>query len=165
MAYLVLESDSGVTPKSLRDYLRRRLPEYMLPSAFVRLEAFPLTPNGKIDRAALPAPDPANTLHDELSADPPTPTQQQVLAILMALLGREKIGLKDDFFLLGGHSLLGAQLIARLRETFRVELALRTIFDAPTVAALAEEIERLAVKGRTPEEGGSDQTPDTGVPL
>ena len=165
LAYLVLESDSGVTPKSLRDYLRRRLPEYMLPSAFVRLEAFPLTPNGKIDRAALPAPDPANTLHDELSADPPTPTQQQVLAILMALLGREKIGLKDDFFLLGGHSLLGAQLIARLRETFRVELALRTIFDAPTVAALAEEIERLAVKGRTPEEGGSDQTPDTGVPL
>ena len=165
LAYLVLKSESGVTPKSLRDYLRRRLPEYMLPSAFVRLEAFPLTPNGKIDRAALPAPDPANTLHDELSADPPTPTQQQVLAILMALLGREKIGLKDDFFLLGGHSLLGAQLIARLRETFRVELALRTIFDAPTVVALAEEIERLAVKGRTPKEGGSDQTPDTGVPL
>jgi acyl carrier protein len=126
----------------------------MLPNAFVRLEAFPLTPNGKIDRAALPAPDPANTLHDELSEDPPTPIQQRVLEILRALLGREKIGLKDDFFLLGGHSLLGAQLIARLRDTFRVELALRTIFDAPTVVALAAEIERLAANGRMAKEGG-----------
>ena len=146
VAYLVLEPNTGVTPKSLRDYLRCRLPEYMLPSAFVRLEAFPPTANGKIDRAALPAPDAANTLRDELSADLPTPTQQRVLEILTALLGREKIGLKDDFFLLGGHSLLAAQLIARLRETFRVELALRTVFDAPTVVALAEEIERLAAK-------------------
>jgi amino acid adenylation domain-containing protein len=146
VAYLVLEPNTGVTPKSLRDYLRCRLPEYMLPSAFVRLEAFPPTANGKIDRAALPAPDAANTLRDELSADLPTPTQQRVLEILTALLGREKIALKDDFFLLGGHSLLAAQLIARLRETFRVELALRTVFDAPTVVALAEEIERLAAK-------------------
>jgi amino acid adenylation domain-containing protein len=154
VAYLVLESDSGVTPKSLRDYLRCCLPEYMLPNAFVRLEAFPLMSNGKIDRAALPAPDPANTLHDELSEDPPTPIQQRVLEILRALLGSEKIGLKDDFFLLGGHSLLGAQLIARLRETFRVELALRTIFDAPTVVALAEEIERLGANGRMSKEGG-----------
>lgn len=148
VAYLVLEPDSGATPKSLRDYLRSGLPEYMLPSVFVRLEAFPLTPNGKVDRAALPTPDPANILHDELSADSPTPTQQRVFEILTALLGHEKIGLQDDFFLLGGHSLLGAQLIARLREAFRVELALRTVFDAPTVVALAEEIERLAAKRR-----------------
>jgi len=146
VAYLVLEPQSGVTAKSLTDYLRCRLPEYMLPSAFVRLEAFPLTPNAKIDRAALPAPDLANTLYDELSGDSPTPTQQRVLEILTALLGREKIGLKDDFFLLGGHSLLAAQLIARLRETFRVELALRTVFDAPTVVALAEEIDRLTTR-------------------
>jgi acyl carrier protein len=118
----------------------------MLPSAFVRVEAFPLTPNGKIDRAALPAPDPANTFHDEVSADPPTPIQRRVIEILTALLGHDKIGLEDDFFLLGGHSLLGAQLIARLREAFRVQLALRTVFDAPTVMALAEEIERLAAK-------------------
>jgi acyl carrier protein len=146
VAYLVLEPDSGVSPQSLRGYLRRRLPEYMLPSAFVRLEAFPLTPNGKIDRTGLPAPDPANTLRDELLAGRPTPTQQRVIEILTALLGHQNIGLKDDFFLLGGHSLLGAQLISRLRETFRVELALRTVFDAPTVVALAEEIERLAAK-------------------
>jgi len=148
VAYLVLGPDCGVRPKSLRDYLRRSLPEYMLPSAFVRLEAFPVTPNGKIDRVALPTPDPANTLHDECSADLPTPTQQRIIEILTALLGHEKIGLNDDFFLLGGHSLMGAQLIARLRETFGVELALRTVFDAPTVVALVEEIERLAAKTR-----------------
>src|SRR5215470_9943609 len=106
VAYLVLEPDSDVTPKTLRTHLRSRLPEYMLPSTFVRLEAFPLTPNGKIDRVALPAPDPANTLHEELSEDPPTLTQQRVIEILAALLGHGKIGLRDDFFLLGGHSLL-----------------------------------------------------------
>jgi acyl carrier protein len=150
VAYLVLEPDCGVTPKSLRDCLRRRLPEYMLPSAFVCLEAFPLTTNGKIDLAALPAPDPANTLHEELPEDPPTPTQQRVIEILQTLLGHEEIGLKDDFFLLGGHSLLGGQLIARLRETFRVELALRTVFDAPTVIGLAKEVERLTAQRGNP---------------
>jgi len=146
VAYLVLKPNSSVTPKSLRAHLRRRLPEYMLPGTFVRLEAFPLTLNGKIDRAALPAPAPANTLYDTLSAAAPTATEQRIIEILTALLGHKKIGLEDDFFLLGGHSLLGAQLIAKLRETFRVELALRTVFDAPTVVALAEEIERLTAK-------------------
>ena len=146
VAYLVLGTDSVVTPKNLRAYLCRCLPEYMLPSVFVRLEALQLTPNGKIDRAALPEPNAANTLQEELSVDLPTPTQQRVVEILTVLLGHERIGLTDDFFLLGGHSLLGAQLIARLRETFRVELALRTVFDAPTVVALSQEIERLAAK-------------------
>jgi acyl carrier protein len=160
VAYLVLEPYSAVTSNSLRGYLRRFLPEYMLPSTFVCLEAFPLTPNGKIDREALPAPDPANTLHDELSADPPTQTQQRITEILMALLGGKKIGLKEDFFLLGGHSLLGAQLIAKLRETFRVELTLRTVFDAPTVAALAEEIEHLAAGEGTPKNGSRSRLLD-----
>ena len=146
VAYLVLEPNSSIAPKSLTAHLRRRLPEYMLPGTFVRLEAFPLTLNGKIDRAALPAPAPANTLYDTLSATAPTATQQRIIEILTALLGHKKIGLEDDFFLLGGHSLLGAQLIAKLRETFRVELALRTVFDAPTVVALAGEIERLTAK-------------------
>jgi len=166
VAYLVQEPDSCVTPKSLRGYLRRCLPEYMLPSAFVRLEAFPLTPNGKIDRVALPAPAPENTLHDTLSAAAPTPTQQRVIEILTALLGHQKIGLEDDFFLLGGHSLLGAQLIAKLRETFEVALVLRTVFDTPTVVALAEEIERLTAKpgdaqksGLSPVYSASDATP------
>lgn len=145
-AYLVLEPDSGVTLKTLRNYLRRSLPEYMIPSAFVCMDALPLTPNDKIDRARLPAPDPFNTLHDEFSADSPTPTEQSVIEILRALLGCEKIGLRDDFFLLGGHSLLAVQLIAKLRQAFRVDLTLRTVFDSPTVVALAEEIERLTAK-------------------
>lgn len=146
VAYVALDLAFGVTRKGLRGYLGRRLPEYMVPSVFVCLDAFPLTPNGKIDRAALPAPNPTNTLRDELYEETPTLTQQRVIEILTVLLGHEKIGLRDDFFLLGGHSLLGAQLIARLRETFQVELTLRTVFDAPTAAALAEEIERLAAK-------------------
>lgn len=150
VAYLVLEPNSEATLKSLRTYLRRYLPEYMVPSAFVRMEAFPMTPNGKIDRAVLPPPGPDNTIRDELTANPPTATQQRVLEILTALLGNKKIGLNDDFFMLGGHSLLGAQLIARLRETFRVELPLQTVFVAPTVVALAEEIERLTAKPETP---------------
>jgi len=127
----------------------------MLPNAFICLEAFPMTPNGKIDLAALPAPDPPNTLREELSEDRPTPIQQRVTEILKALLGHEEIGVKDDFFLLGGHSLLGAQLIARLRETFRVELALRTVFDAPTVIGLAKEVERLVAQRGDPSKTGA----------
>jgi amino acid adenylation domain-containing protein len=150
-AYLALKPESGLTHTVLRDYLRDYLPEYMLPAAFVRLDAFPLTPHGKIDRAALPAPDPGNTIQDEISAGPRTGTQQRVIEILTQLLGLKKIGLNDNFFLLGGHSLLGAQLIARLREAFGVELPLRSVFDAPTVAALAEEIELLTANRETPE--------------
>jgi acyl-CoA synthetase (AMP-forming)/AMP-acid ligase II/acyl carrier protein len=146
VAYLVMKPGSSVTPKDLRSFLRHRLPEYMLPSVFVQVESFPLLSIGKIDRTALPAPDPANTLQDEVPADQPTPTQQRVIEILSALLGHKKIGLRDNFFRLGGHSLLGAQLITKLRETFRVELALRTIFAAPTVVALSDEIERLSAK-------------------
>jgi len=144
VAYLVLEPNSDVAPESLIAHLSERLPEYMQPGAFVALEAFPLTANGKIDRAALPSPNSQNTLPAKLSAGPLTLTQKRIIEILRKLLGHDRIGLKDDFFLLGGHSLLGAQLIARLRETFRVELPLRTVFDAPTVMGLSAEIERLA---------------------
>jgi len=143
VAYLMLKPESDLTHTVLRDYLRAYLPEYMLPAAFVRLDAFPLTPHGKIDRAALPAPNPGNTLQGEISAGPRTRTQQRVIAILTQLLGLEKIGLKDNFFLLGGHSLLAAQLIARLREAFGVELTLRSLFDHPTVESISAETERL----------------------
>ena len=115
----------------------------MLPSAFVRLDAFPLTPHGKIDRTALPAPDTANTLQDEASAVPGTPTEQRIAELVTGVLG-EEISRDDNFFLLGRHSLMGAQLISRLREAFGVEITLRSLFDAPTVAGLSAEIERLA---------------------
>ena len=143
VAYVTLDPGSALTHSGLRDFLRSFLPEYMVPAAFVRLDAFPLTPHGKIDRAALPAPSPANMLQDEVSTVPSTDLERRVSAILEQLLGLEEIGPDDNFFLLGGHSLMGAQLIARIRTTFGVEVALQSLFEAPTVADLSAEIERL----------------------
>jgi amino acid adenylation domain-containing protein len=144
VAYVVLDTESDLTHTGLREFLRDFLPEYMLPAAFVRLDALPLTLHGKVDRAALPMPDSADTLQDEASACPRTGTEQRVAEVLGELLNLEEIGLDDNFFMLGGHSLLGAQLIARLRDAFGVEIPLRSLFEAPTVAALSAELERLA---------------------
>ena len=113
-----------------------------------------MTPNGKIDHAALPEPERVNTVADDVSESPATDTQRRIAEIVAGLLDRTDIGLEDNFFMLGGHSLLGAQLIARLRNTFGVEIGLRSLFTAPTVAALSVEIERLASKKealKTPE--------------
>jgi amino acid adenylation domain-containing protein len=147
VAYVVVESDAAATHSSLRDFLRSCLPEYMLPAAFVRIDSFPLTPHGKIDRTALPAPDPGNTLKDEAAAGLRTPTERQVGEILSDLLGLTEVGPDDNFFMLGGHSLLGAQLIARLRDAFGVEIGLQRLFEAPTVSALSAEVDRLARPG------------------
>jgi acyl carrier protein len=146
VGYLVLDTNSGLTHSELRDFLRGFLPEYMLPAVFVRLDAWPLTSNGKIDRAALPTPTWENTLQDDTPVRPYTATEQRVAEILGELLGLEEIDLDDNFFLLGGHSLLGAQLMARLRAAFGVEIGLRSLFEAPTVTALACEVDRLAAK-------------------
>jgi amino acid adenylation domain-containing protein len=135
----------GVVPgrDALVATLRRRLPDYMVPAVYVTLTALPVTTNGKVDRAALPAPDAANTLRDAAApVAPRTEVEAEVARILAALLDVEDVSVDDNFFLLGGHSLLGTQLIMRLRDAFGVELALRTLFDAPTVAELAAEIER-----------------------
>jgi len=142
VAYLVADGDAGLTHSDLREFLARSLPDYMLPSAFVRIDAFPLTAHGKVDRAALPVPDADNTLQDTVAEAPCTETERHVAEVLGELLKLEAIGLHDNFFLLGGHSLLGAQLIARLRELFGVEISLRTLFEAATVAALSAEIDR-----------------------
>jgi acyl carrier protein len=147
VAYLVLEKGADLTHSGLREYLRSSLPEYMLPSGFVRVDEFPLTSHGKIDRGALPVPDANNTLQD-LTADlPRTEIEQRVAEILGELLNLKEIDLDDNFFLLGGHSLLGAQLIARLRDAFGIEIGLRSLFEAPTVAALAAEVGRLSPGG------------------
>jgi len=122
--------------------LRRRLPDYMVPAVYVRLAALPVTTNGKVDRAALPTPDAANTLRDLDTVAPRSGVETEVAQIVATLLSVDNVGVDDNFFLLGGHSLLGTQLIMRLRDAFGVELALRTLFDAPTVAELAAEIER-----------------------
>ena len=142
VAYVVLAPGAHITVSALRETLRKHLPDYMIPAAFVQLEALPLTPNGKVDRAALPTPDGTNTLGDEIITAPSTVTEQRLHAIVTPLLGLEQVGIDDNFFLLGGTSLMGTQVIERSTEAFGVELPLRTLFERPTIRLLAAEIER-----------------------
>ena len=142
IAYVV-SSGTKLTRDALHDHLQTQLPDYMVPVAFVQLDSLPLNSSGKLDRAALPAPTAANTLADRVYVAPRTRVEERVVAILAELLGLEQVGVDDNFFFLGGHSLLGTQLIARIRNTFDVELSLRAVFDSPTAAELSDQIERL----------------------
>jgi len=143
--YLVPLRESHLTLSALRAFLRGRLPDYMVPATFVSLEKLPPTPNGKVDRMSLPAPDESNMLRDDAYAAPRTEMEKTVACMLERLLNLEHVDVEENFFSLGGHSLLGAQLIARLRDTFGIEMPLRVIFEAPTVADLATEIEALLI--------------------
>jgi acyl carrier protein len=145
VAYITPVPKAHATVGALRDALASHLPDYMIPAVFVVLEAQPLTPNGKVDRAALPAPDATNMLRDGDSAPPSTPAEERLVEIVASLLHMEQIGVDDNFFLLGGNSLMGTQLIVRTAETFGVDLPLRTLFEKPTVRQLAGEIERRIV--------------------
>jgi acyl carrier protein len=142
-AYVVLKQDADVNGADLRKRLQAHLPDYMIPNAFVALETFPLTTNGKVDRAALPIPDSTNSLKNGAASAETTRTEEALLAIVSALLKVNHINRNDNFFLLGGHSLLGAQLLAEIQRVFQVDLPLRTIFDYPTIAAISEEIDRV----------------------
>ncbi len=145
IGYFVALPESNPTANDLRDFLGASLPDYMIPAAFVRLGQLPITPNGKVDRTALPMPDDSNTLRDNAFTAPRTDMERTVAGILGRLLGLEKVDVQENFFALGGHSLLGAQLMARVRDTFGVEVPLRTLFEAPTVTELSAEIERVLV--------------------
>jgi amino acid adenylation domain-containing protein len=123
----------------LRAWLRERVPEPMVPAAFAVVDAFPLTPNGKVDRAALPEPDAVR--HSGDGATPETETEREMAAIWAAVLQQEEVFADDNFFDLGGHSLLATQLVMRVREAFSVELPLARIFEAPTVAALSAVVD------------------------
>ncbi|OCR00390.1 hypothetical protein BCD67_12815 [Oscillatoriales cyanobacterium USR001] len=127
----------------IRTYLEEQLPDYMVPSAIVMLDTLPLTPNGKVDRKALPAPDQNQLDLKEAYVPPRTPIEQVLAAMWAEVLGVERVGIYDNFFQLGGHSLLAIQLIGRVREAFQVEIALFALFEAPTVAGLAQTIESL----------------------
>jgi SAM-dependent methyltransferase/acyl carrier protein len=127
----------------LRDYLAEKLPDYMMPSAFVALDSMPLMPNGKIDRRALPTPEPSS-LNKEASFVPGrTPTEEALAKVWAETLGMERVSIHDNFFELGGHSLMVAQMVSRLRDLFSMELPVRTVFERPTVAELAEHIETI----------------------
>jgi len=142
VAYVALVPEARPTRDELRVRLAETLPDALIPTVFVRVEGFPLTPNGKRDLSALPDPSSGNMLTDA-PADPPTsPVQEQVAAILADLLHLPAVGVRENFFHLGGHSLLGAQMIARVSESLGVELSLRAVFDHPTVEDLSVEIER-----------------------
>ncbi|MHA7627475.1 amino acid adenylation domain-containing protein [Corallococcus sp. M7] len=147
VAYVVAAPDASLTGATLREHVRRELPEVMCPSAFVLLPALPLTPTGKVDRQALPAPELERPPSPE-DAAPRTATEQKLAGLWTELLGGT-VGLHEDWFALGGHSLLAARLLARVREVFGVELPLRTLFEAPTVASLAARIDG-GVRAPTP---------------
>jgi amino acid adenylation domain-containing protein len=143
IAYVVLADGVAVAEAALREALTRRLPEYMVPSVFVRLPALPLGPHGKIDRSALPEPDPSNTMRDDEVRGPTTQVEKVVCDLVEMLLKVPRLSVIDNFFLVGGHSLFGTQLIARLRDVFGVEMSLHDVFQAPTVERLSARVEEL----------------------
>jgi amino acid adenylation domain-containing protein len=143
IAYLVLRSREVLAVNDMRAFLKAKLPEYMLPTAFVALDVFPLTPNGKIDRYALPAPEQDQTGLAMSHVAPRSPIEEILAGIWANVLGLTQVGIHDSFFDLGGHSLLATQVISRIRNTFQVELSLRTLFEVPTVAGLAEQVQTI----------------------
>lgn len=154
VAYVVPSQKPVPTPSDLRHFLKTKLPEHMIPTAIALLETLPLTPNGKVDRRALPAVSFNQGERETAAQAPQTEIEQKLAMIWMRLLGLSQVGIHDNFFELGGHSLLATQLMSRIRDALQVELPLRSLFEAPTIAALAKQIEthrwagrRLAVSG------------------
>ena len=140
VAYVVTGNGHELPVEALHAHLNQRLPEYMAPSAFVYLDALPLTPSGKFDRNALPAPDQEQAYLQDAYTAPRTPVEEILTEVWAELLGLQQVGIQDDFFALGGHSLLATQLISRLETAVGVTLPLSRIFEARTVADLALEI-------------------------
>ncbi|CAG0992279.1 partial surfactin family lipopeptide synthetase A, partial [Myxococcaceae bacterium] len=137
--------DEGAFSEALRAYLSALLPVYMVPAAFVRLDALPLSGNGKIDRKALPAPDIAAQRESRYVA-PRNPAEEILAAIWQEVLGLERVGVEDDFFDLGGHSLVAVQVLSRVRAAFDVEVPLRRVFESSTIAQLALAVEECLIE-------------------
>ena len=140
VGYVVAEEGEAPSNRELREYLKQRMPEYMVPAAIVRLERIPLTGNGKVDRKALPAPEgrPEGMGYEA----PRTPVEEALAEIWAQVLRVDRVGIRDDFFELGGHSLLATRVMAQIRETLQVELPLRALFESSRLVELAERIER-----------------------
>jgi amino acid adenylation domain-containing protein len=147
-AYVVPAPGSELEVGQLRDYLKERVPGYMLPAGYVFMERLPLTPNGKLDRRALPVPDEAQAGSSEDSRAPRTFVEETLAQMWQDILEVERVGIDDNFFELGGHSLLATRLISLISEAFHVPLPLRAFFESPTVAALAEQIEAAGRAGQ-----------------
>jgi acyl carrier protein len=146
VAYVVASHESTPTFSELRSFLKEKLPDYMIPSAFVELDCLPLTPNGKVDRKGLPAPD---NIRPELNAAyvvPRTETENAIANIWKEILKLKEIGIHDNFFDLGGHSLMATQILSRMNSLFQVNVKLRRIFETPTIEELAMIIEDTLMK-------------------
>jgi len=140
IAYVVAREEPLLTTSEMREYLKRTLPEYMVPSAFVVLDALPLMSTGKVDRNALPAPEQARPELDQAYVAPRTAVEEVLCGVFSEVLQIDRVGVRDSFFELGGHSLLATQVASRLRIAFQVELSLRRLFQSPTVEGLAAAI-------------------------
>ena len=140
VAYVVAQKGQTITTGDLRHFTQNRLPEYMVPSAFVVLDAMPLTPNGKIDRLALPIPENVNQSAESTFVAPRTPLEEILSGICAEVLNLERVGIYSNFFEIGGHSLLATQAVSHIRETLQVDIPLRMLFEAPSVAQLSKKI-------------------------
>ncbi len=152
VAYVVTKKNQAPTVSDLRHFLKHDLPEYMVPSDFILLDAFPLTPNRKVDRCALPGPGRSRTDRGNLFIGPSNPIEQRIADIWTEILKLECLGVHDNFFDLGGHSLLATRVISRLRQEFQTELSLRALFENPTVADLAVHITETQQMRTVPEQ-------------
>jgi amino acid adenylation domain-containing protein len=158
VAYIVLDREQIPTPEIqlIRQFLKSKLPQYMVPTAYIFLESLPLTPNGKVDRAALATTDSIN-YHDRDYVAPRSQVEELLTQIWAKVLGKEQIGIDDNFFESGGHSLLATQLMSRIRDNFQIELPVSNLFEAPTIAQLARYIDTMCWAA------GVDETETTGL--
>ena len=161
IAYVVAEDSDGNLSARLREALRDRLPSHCVPTAIAVIDAFPMTPNGKVDRKALPNPRRPETT--SLSGPPSGPTEERIAREWCDVLGVATAGREDNFLDAGGHSLMAIQLVSRLNEAFGVELPLRAIFEAPTIAGLSRRIDGFAAAGASAALSAS--SPDVAVPI
>jgi amino acid adenylation domain-containing protein len=146
VGYILPKADEGVpTPHELQKYLLRSLPDYMIPAGFVRLQEIPLSPNGKIDLTMLPRATESSLLETMAGEAPATPIEETLLGMVRELLEREAVSADDNFFLVGGHSLLGMQLLVRVRQLYDVDLTLRELFASPTVRRMAAIVEEKLI--------------------
>ncbi|MCL4201942.1 MAG: amino acid adenylation domain-containing protein [Pirellulaceae bacterium] len=164
-AYVVLGGD-GASEQDLRRHLRAHLPNDFIPAAFVFLDKLPLTPNGKLDRRALPSPSETSRITDTDFVAPRTPLEEMLAGIWRDVLQRDQVGIHDDFFVLGGHSLLATRMVARVADHLQVRLPLRLMFEAPTIAQLADQMVLLSQDDPLPSETvGDDNAWDGPLPL
>ncbi|HEX6864281.1 MAG TPA: phosphopantetheine-binding protein, partial [Thermoanaerobaculia bacterium] len=140
VAYLVAPPEEAPSHQDLRQLLKRSLPEYMVPSAFLVMDSLPLTSHGKVDRKALPAPEAERREPGETFVAPRTPVEEALAGIWAEVLGVPRVGVTDDFFVLGGHSLSAARILARVRDVLRADLSLAVVFEAPTVSGMAAAV-------------------------